>query len=157
LLFPEKEAHYSYYKHGPLMRTVLGQLQVQGLDYAYTLQGWLKGINPAMGGSLTNGTDTTEAFPVTQDVYGFSLHYYNKDYRAIGFTPQATSVISGLGTNAAPLYNGNIAAMAVNIPQLSATKLYNYHYDQLNRIVAMDMYNGLNPNAGTPAILRISK
>lgn len=63
LLFPEREAHYSYYKHGPLMRTVLGQLQVQGLDYAYTLQGWLKGINSAMGGTLTNGTDTTEAFP----------------------------------------------------------------------------------------------
>ncbi len=39
--------------------------------------------------------------------------------------------------------------MAVNIPQLSATKLYNYHYDQLNRIVAMDMYNGLSPTAGT--------
>ncbi|HVM86674.1 MAG TPA: RHS repeat-associated core domain-containing protein [Puia sp.] len=149
LLFPEKEAHYSYYKHGPLMRTVIGQLQVQGLDYAYTLQGWLKGVNPTMGGTLTNGTDTTEAFPVTQDVYGFSLHYYNKDYRAIGWSPSSTTVLGALTTNAAPLYNGNIAAMAVNIPQLSATKLYNYHYDQLNRIAAMDMYNGLNPNSGT--------
>ena len=131
------------------MRTQLGQLMVQGLDYAYTLQGWLKGINPTMGGTLTNGTDTTEAFPVTQDVYGFSLHYYKNDYRAIGFSAQATSVLGALTTNAAPLYNGNIAAMAVNIPQLSATKLYNYHYDQLNRIVAMDMYNGLSPTAGT--------
>jgi RHS repeat-associated protein len=149
LLFPEKEAHYTYYKHGPLMRTQLGQLMVQGLDYAYTLQGWLKGINPTMGGTLTNGTDTTEASPVTQDVYGFSLHYYNNDYRAIGYTPQPTSVLGALTTNAAPLYNGNIAAMAVNIPQLSAAKVYNYHYDQLNRIVAMDMYNGLSPTAGT--------
>jgi RHS repeat-associated protein len=149
LIFPEKEAHYVYYKHGPLMRTQLGQLMVQGLDYAYTLQGWLKGINPTMGGTLTNGTDTTEAFPVTQDVYGFSLHYYKNDYRAIGYTPQATSVLGALGNNAAPLYNGNIAVMAVNIPKLSATKVYNYHYDQLNRIVAMDMYNGLSPTAGT--------
>jgi RHS repeat-associated protein len=149
LLFPEKEAHYTYYKHGPMMRTQLGQLMVQGLDYAYTLQGWLKGINPTMGGTLTNGTDTTEAFPVTQDVYGFSLHYYNNDYRAIGYTPQATSVLGALTTNAAPLFNGNIAAMAVNIPQLSATNVYNYHYDQLNRIASMDVYNGLNPNAGT--------
>jgi YD repeat-containing protein len=149
LFFPEREARYSYYKHGPLSQTILGQLQVQKQDYAYTLQGWLKGINPTMGGTLVNGTDTTEAYPVTQDVYGFSLHYYNKDYRAIGFTPQATSVLGALTTNAAPLYNGNIAAMAVNIPRLSTTKLYNYHYDQLNRIVAMDTYNGLNPNAGT--------
>jgi RHS repeat-associated protein len=148
-IFQEQEARYFYYKHGPLARNILGQLQVQGLDYAYTLQGWLKGINPTMGGTLTNGTDTTEAKPVAQDVYGFSLNYFNKDYRAISYTPQATSVLGALTTNAAPLYNGNIAAMAVNIPQLSATKLYNYHYDQLNRIVSMDMYNGLNPNAGT--------
>jgi hypothetical protein len=39
--------------------------------------------------------------------------------------------------------------MAVNLPKFGATKLYNYHYDQLNRIVAMDVYNGLNPAAGT--------
>jgi RHS repeat-associated protein len=149
LLFPEREGHYYYYKHGPLARTELGQLRVQGLDYAYTLQGWLKGINPTMGGTLANGTDTTEAFPVAQDVYGFSLNYSNNDYRAIGFTPQATSVLGALGTNAAPLFNGNIAAMAVKIPVLGATKLYNYHYDQLNRIVSMDVFNGLNPVAGT--------
>lgn len=41
----EKEARYSYYKHGPLARANLGQQQVQGIDYAYTLQGWLKGVN----------------------------------------------------------------------------------------------------------------
>ena len=149
LLFPEREAHYSYYQHGPLARTDMGQLRVQGLDYAYTLQGWLKAVNPAMGGTLTNGTDTTEAYPTAQDVYGFSLHYYDHDYKAIGYTPQSTSVLGALSTNAAPLYNSNIAAMAVNIPKLGAAKLYNYHYDQLNRIVAMDVYNGLTPTAGT--------
>jgi hypothetical protein len=147
--FPEREAHYNYYKHGPLAQTILGQLQVQKQDYVYTLQGWLKGINPAMGGTLTNGTDTTEAFPIAQDVYGFGLHYYKNDYEAIGYTPQGTSVLGALSTNAAPLFNGNIAAMAVNIPKLGNTKTYNYHYDQLNRIVAMDIYNGLNVNNGT--------
>ena len=30
----EKDATYQYYKHGPLARTTLGNLQVQGLDYA---------------------------------------------------------------------------------------------------------------------------
>jgi RHS repeat-associated protein len=148
-LFPEREAHYYYYKHGPLARTDLGQLRVQGLDYAYTMQGWLKAVNPVMGGTLTNGTDTTEPYPVAQDVYGFSLNYYKGDYKAIGYSPQPTSVIGALGTNAAPLYNGNIAAMVVNIPKFGATKVYDYHYDQLNRIVAMDMYNGLIPASGT--------
>ncbi|MBC6490653.1 RHS repeat domain-containing protein [Flavihumibacter stibioxidans] len=144
---------YQYYAHGPLARTTLGKLNVQGLDYIYTLQGWLKGVNPAMGGSLTNGTDTTEPRPIAQDVFGFSLHYYKNDYKAIWFTPQSSSVLGALTTNAKPLYNGNIAAMAVNIPQLGNTKVYNYKYDQLNRLVSLDMYNGLNPSAGsfTPA------
>ncbi|RXK86142.1 scabin-related ADP-ribosyltransferase [Filimonas effusa] len=55
----ENEAWYSYYKHGPLARTVLGHNQVQGLDYAYTLQGWLKAVNSGQllsGGA--NGTGT---------------------------------------------------------------------------------------------------
>ncbi|MES2773902.1 MAG: hypothetical protein V4722_06940, partial [Bacteroidota bacterium] len=40
------DAGYQYYRHGPLARTELGALKVQGVDYAYTLQGWLKAINP---------------------------------------------------------------------------------------------------------------
>jgi RHS repeat-associated protein len=148
-LFPEREAHYTYYKHGPLARTDIGQLRVQGQDFAYTLQGWIKGVNPAMGGTLTNGTDTTEASPVAQDVYGYSLNYYRGDYKAIGYTPQTHTIIGQLGSNGAALYNGNIAAMAVNIPKLGAARLYNYHYDQLNRIVSMDAFSGLDPVAGT--------
>src|SRR6185312_561622 len=45
----EQDASYVYYKHGPLSRTVLGQLQTQGIDYSYTLQGWLKGANIGNG------------------------------------------------------------------------------------------------------------
>jgi len=41
-----------------------------------------------------------------------------------------------------PLYNGNISSMAVNIGQLNAPLLYNYQYDQLNRIISMDAFNG---------------
>jgi YD repeat-containing protein len=41
----EKDARYEYYRHGPLARVTLGDQQVQAMDYAYTLQGWLKGIN----------------------------------------------------------------------------------------------------------------
>lgn len=40
------DARYLYYLHGPLARVELGENQVQGLDYAYTLQGWLKSLNP---------------------------------------------------------------------------------------------------------------
>jgi len=214
----EQEAAYSYYKHGPLARTVLGQLQVQGVDYSYTLQGWLKGINQVFSGRNTisdgmgcyegTGTDTllvnyrsndtpfvysarykisfTPGFssanldsfhtnlndslppctpipdtsslakvsgcagcelpPVAADVYSLSLHYYPGDYKAINGAV-GPAVLETLGSSAAPLFNGNIAAMAVNIPKLGNPLAYNYHYEQLNRITKMDAYTGLTENS----------
>lgn len=56
-LYWEREASYQYYLHGPLARTIIGQQQVQGIDYAYTLQGWLKGVNSsAISGQGVPGT-----------------------------------------------------------------------------------------------------
>ena len=40
------------------------------------------------------------------------------------------------------LYNGNIRAMVVNIPQLGNAGVYGYRYDQLNRIKAMNSFSG---------------
>ncbi|MCK9640116.1 MAG: hypothetical protein M0R39_09430 [Prolixibacteraceae bacterium] len=48
----ETDAEYKYYCHGPLARMELGSDKVQGLDYMYTLQGWIKGVNGT--------TDTTK-------------------------------------------------------------------------------------------------
>ena len=33
----ENDAAYAYYRHGPLARTQIGSLQLQGIDYAYTV------------------------------------------------------------------------------------------------------------------------
>jgi len=41
-----------------IFKYLLGQNQVQGLDYAYTIQGWLKGINTLM--ALPNSTVCTD-------------------------------------------------------------------------------------------------
>lgn len=41
----DHDAKYYYYEHGPLARVEVGDNQVQGIDYAYTLQGWIKGVN----------------------------------------------------------------------------------------------------------------
>ena len=41
----DEDARYFYYPHGPLARMELGQQNVQGVDYVYTLQGWLKAVN----------------------------------------------------------------------------------------------------------------
>lgn len=86
-LFWIEDASYQYYLHGPLARTELGHWKVQGLDYAYTLQGWLKGVN-----SMANSFDFDmglDANPfgsngnsrVSIDVSNFMLDYYKDDYK----------------------------------------------------------------------------
>jgi RHS repeat-associated protein len=165
----EKDAGYDYYKHGPLARTEIGEQRVQGIDYAYTIQGWLKGVNssslsPDKDMGLDGSTINLQNRYVGRDALGFSLNYFNGDYSSIASgagtnsMPQHTAdagVSNGLTSSLyRPLYNGNISSMLVNIgklniPDASGTGttagavLYNYKYDQLNRLVAMDAYKGL--------------
>ncbi len=40
----EHDAGYDYYLHGPLRKTIIGEDHVQGVDYTYTIHGWLKGL-----------------------------------------------------------------------------------------------------------------
>ncbi len=153
----EQEADYSYYRHGPLARVELGQTGVQGVDYAYTLQGWLKTVNStAVTAAADMGGDgTLTGRKVATDVYGFALHYNSTDYKAINLSK---TVVAPVTSTALPafkdLYNGNIAAMAVtfkhtsfganNTSGLNQPLLYKYRYDQLNRIKEMHAYSGLN-------------
>ncbi|MBN9381989.1 MAG: RHS repeat protein, partial [Chitinophagaceae bacterium] len=158
----DKEARYEYYKHGPLARVILGDKMIQGLDYAYTLQGWLKGVNSTsllpvydMG---RDGDTTSQNRYIARDIYGFGLNYYTGDYSAIGTGKNPFPGSSAfLNTADRPLFNGNISSMAVNLgalyrhqqgsPDTSHWRgplLYSYRYDQLNRITGMDAYYGLN-------------
>jgi hypothetical protein len=60
---------------------------VQGIDYAYTLQGWLKGVNSInLSPDNDMGNDGKLAAPnqyVARDAFGFSLNYFAADYQAI--------------------------------------------------------------------------
>ena len=82
----ENDANYQYYAHGPLARVELGDKKVQGIDYAYTLQGWLKAVN---GENLTTpengmGQDgMASRLNVNKDAFGYSLNYYEVDYKAV--------------------------------------------------------------------------
>ncbi|MBR5696201.1 MAG: hypothetical protein IKX43_08255, partial [Paludibacteraceae bacterium] len=126
-------ARYEYYRHGPLARTVLGT-NLQGVDYAYTLQGWTKGVN------LSQESDTVKA-----DVYGYELQYNNEDYKPIGIAnhPQVDD-------GAANLYNGNIAAMRTTLTQnvpanegnLFGAQTRRFVYDELNRLKASQVIGG---------------
>ena len=205
----ENEAYYAYYKHGPLARTVIGQQQVQGIDYAYTLQGWLKAINPvspitageadcepgsavndlvvnvregnrppqyiarnsisfetgfdnngdvfeglldnnltecANTGNTNQITDGTAGSMVAKDAYNIVLNYFNNDYKPINALSPSLGTAAALGAEYSPLYNGNISSMGVNIDKLNNPLLYNYQYDQLNRLVQMDAWKSEGAN-----------
>jgi len=80
----ETDAEYKYYRHGPLARMELGTDKVQGLDYMYTLQGWIKGVNGTtttaetdMGqdGIITPPTQTPQLTQIMLHTFGGVAHY----------------------------------------------------------------------------------
>ncbi|MBS1635845.1 MAG: RHS repeat-associated core domain-containing protein [Bacteroidetes bacterium] len=155
----EKESKYFYYKHGPLSRSELGDKEVQGSDYAYTIHGWIKGVNSA---ALSPTTDIgKDAYKTTSsqnlhsvfaaDGYAYSLGYYDGDYvakhpttNALDFRGDLSNIKSDLlypttitSSGPANLYNGNIANMASSIYDNTyhgSFLMRAYRYDQLNRI-----------------------
>jgi RHS repeat-associated protein len=166
----ERDANYEYYLHGPLGRTELGERRVQGLDYAYTLQGWLKGLNASalsllspnsstlttrdMGrdGNASNTGDLARNRLTGRDVAAFTLGYYYGDYRLIATTTNtAFEMAVGPTTSfnlASPgLYNGNIRHAVYTIARLKhgtagypEPEGYAYKYDQLNRLRSQRAY-----------------
>ena len=168
--FYDKDARYYYFAHGPLMRTETGEESVQGSDYTYTLQGWLKAVNAgAINPGYDPGRDGLHTLSgnnnvlTGRDAYGFVLDYNNSDYTAI----QPTDVkISPLVTGTAygnyalqhqaagsprGLFNGNIVRMTtalMSIQEAAMPVLGNaYKYDQLNRIREHRTYEKSNMHA----------
>ncbi|HEY8916285.1 MAG TPA: RHS repeat-associated core domain-containing protein [Chitinophaga sp.] len=147
----QQDATYSYYLHGPLARQELGENKLQGVDYAYTLQGWQKGINSTtLNVDQDMGKDSkpgTVFAPYGKDVISYTLGYYAADYHAIG-KDSATGFRttfdypSMLGTGNS-LYNGNISNASVALSKLNNSNAvgYTYGYDQLNRLVEMRQHN----------------
>lgn len=173
------DASYRYYLHGPLARMELNKVNgagaLQGVDYAYTLQGWLKGVN---GQFLQPGTDMsadgvngTPFALVARDALAYTLGYYKdaaqnfNDYIPIG--AGATAFAKQYNTPPPPathntetgkaLYNGNISHSTYAIKSIDplatpnfryyGTTGYSYRYDQLNRLTAMNSHGIINNDA----------
>jgi hypothetical protein len=119
----DQDAKYFYYSHGPLARVEHGDNKVQAMDYAYTLQGWVKGINSTIldaakdigrDGDLTAGNINRN---IGRDAMSYSLAYYNNDYSAVinannNFIASTTAA-AYLATDAPGLFNGNISHMVL--------------------------------------------
>ncbi len=127
----DRDAAYAYYKHGPLAEMQLGDLNVQGVQYAYTIQGWLKAINGDVlnpGDDMgKNGYAAGSVYPA--DVMAHSLDYFKNDYKAI----EPTALVTHTPALAKSLYNGNIARQTTAIAGMD-NLIRDYSYDQLNRI-----------------------
>src|SRR5690554_742839 len=154
----EKDAKYSYYEHGPLARTELGEDKVQAMDYAYTIQGWIKSVNgeeideeTMMGWDGAQAANSQVASTinkhVAKDAFGYSLSYYDGDYNSsnTAFLNHSKATTPSAPNLNASLYNGNIRSMFTALSDENenalATHQTNYTYDQLNRIKSMKGYN----------------
>ncbi len=147
----EKEAKYFYYPTGLSGRKEIGDREVQGTDYAFTIQGWLKGVNSDsrvetrdIGRDGSFATSRAQNSQFGRDVYGFSLSYFDNDYVPIiasagNFLASPTTVSGNpYHTGFYGLYNGNIAAMTTSLTNQNEAQVAvqgrNFRYDQLNRI-----------------------
>ncbi len=147
----DKEAKYRYFLHGLLARVELGQYRVQGLDYYYTLQGWVKGVNMPYAADPGNDGNAGTNLRVGRDLFAYTLGYFENDYKPAN----AAVVLSDtrdqlwqrskdvMGTTSTSLFNGNISWMTTDLKKIGQQKAARvkgmqamvYRYDQLNRII----------------------
>jgi RHS repeat-associated protein len=169
----DNDAKYFYYAHGPLARTEYGDNKVQGQDYAYTLQGWMKGLN---SNTLDTARDIGKDGAIgsinsifAKDAFGYTLNYHTNDYKAIDglkwntATNRFESIIEGsdLNNSRNDLFNGNITSMVTTIEKpMIYTPAANqapivmaqgtaYKYDQLNRLKEMKAFANLDFTTNT--------
>jgi len=125
------QATYSYNLNGAIRRVELAG-NLQGVDYAYTLQGALKAINNSNKASDPGGDGGGNGFP--GDAFGEVLDYYTADY--VNTKPQVPA-IKGVDASAITTdsYAGNIKAMSwysekpVTAGVTDAPNVYIYKYD----------------------------
>ena len=144
------QAKYLYYLHGPLKRAELAD-RLQGVDYTYTVQGWLKNINH-VSPRLDPGHDSPRANGVPKDLFSLTLDYYSSDYRSKDLPviiPQTTA-------GPADRFDGTLRDVAWATTPNADRHLHTFHYDEKSQLLRADHHkisvNGAAlqalPNAG---------
>lgn len=124
------QAKYTYYLHGPLKRVELAN-RLQGLDYAYTMQGWLKSINH-VNERLDMGADSPAANGVPKDLFALTLDYFSGDYRS-----RSLNVMTPTGLTSATnpyRYDGTIRASSWRTAASPDHQQMVYAYDEKSQL-----------------------
>lgn len=162
----EKESKQFYYQHGGASRVEIGDKIVQGSDFVYTLQGWLKAVNRNTLGGTNNayslrdaGLDAVNSGSninrnVGNDAYGFTLGYYKAgtgDYNPISVPInnfEAATSGSDFRSAGVDQYNGNISNAVYAITASDQTILEHqgstYKYDQLYRLKQVNTWHNID-------------
>jgi RHS repeat-associated protein len=165
----DRDATYFYYLHGPLARVELGEYRVQGLDYYYSLQGWIKGVN--MPYASDPGNDGYNGSIVGRDAFAFTLGYHYGDYKPINSSAIVSDNRDQLwvrydeSMGNIGLYNGNISWMITDLKKIGQVKAARakgmqamvYQYDQLHRIVQSRSLTKYMPSGGFAAHTDVSE
>ena len=124
------QAKYFYYLHGPLKRVELAN-RLQGLDYTYTLQGWLKSINH-INERLDPGADSPAANGIPKDLFALTLDYFSGDYRSRSLNIMTPT---GLTSTTDPYrYDGTIRASAWRTTASPDHHQMVYAYDEKSQL-----------------------
>ena len=122
-------------------------LFLQGMDYAYTFDGWLRTVNaevlwhdPGSDG-LVVGNDTSY---YARDVFSLLLRYYPNDYRPIkpGVPSLEASINSGSQHLFKPYYTGWISSWSLWLDTLHTA--YSFRYDQMGRLTRARTLSGFS-------------
>lgn len=161
-----------YYLHGALKRNELG-VTLQGQDYVYTINGWLKSMNDPTLSSRDPGKDsyTGPNSGFKQDVFGYTLDYFTGDYTRSGSNIETyTPATGGSNTTLPENYTGIIRASRwqTTIPtgapalELTGEVQYAYKYDAKNQLTeaifgrittgGASPTNGLSTTSGAEAV-----
>ncbi len=134
------QARYEFYKHGPIKRKELAD-SLQGIDYIYTINGWLKSINnPGLGEVAENnpldpGDDGFEGRNnhFCKDIFGMTLDYHMDDYLRKG-----THINYGGARMGNENFNGSISALRWKLSNSTLQDKYHncylYYYDNRNQL-----------------------
>ncbi len=158
----DRDAEYEDYLHGSQRRLELGEDRVQGLDYVYTIHGWLKAVNqpdlarrqddPGLDGDAGIDARPLVAF----DAFGMVLSFYTGSqdgsvpsdfFRSYGSVESIFNAHDMNTRHLAPatqyvrsLYNGNISSWTYRSSRWQNGTVNeewrgnSYLYDELNRL-----------------------